>query len=272
MRGNRNRGVAILLILCFFVALGLAAGCGGKEGDASDFTVKAAVKGGHGEVRPEKQTVSSGQSASIDIQPDTGYAIASITDNGESMPIDVPYVIAGVDEDHYVEVIFKEGASQGPNGEEAFHADITSAVTYTEFAWTDSGAAEFIASPAKKSDDSSDADGGISGGGQTTLTGAGPMYSCSGTNQLTIGGYYAADRAYLTVDVSSNGTVVAGGMSRDFSSAYAYTLEFDMDEARSGGCTVTVPVESGTTTWVITSAGGTHATFRGQSSKFASTF
>jgi len=256
MRGNKNLGMMVLVIVaCFLVALGVEAGCGKKGGDTSGFSVKASVKGGHGAVDPESQTVPAGESASIDMRPDAGYRVASITDNGDPMPVSDPYVIADVAEDHEVEVVFEEGASGGPDGEETFAASITSQVTYEQFAWSDSGGAEFTASPAIEGGDNSEAEGGISGTGTLTLTGSGEMYSCSGTNQLTIGGYYVGDMAYLAVDVSSSGTVVAGGFSNAFTESYSYGLEFDMEQARSGGCTVTVPVESGSTTWNIVSTG-----------------
>jgi len=70
------------------------------------FTVTASVSGAGGTVNPATQTVASGESATINIYPDTGYAIASIADNGGSVAIANPYVINNVREDHDVVVTF----------------------------------------------------------------------------------------------------------------------------------------------------------------------
>ncbi len=72
------------------------------------YTVDASVSGGHGSVDPPTQTVSYGGTASVDITPDGSYQIATITDNGVSMPISDPYVINNVTEDHDVVVTFHE--------------------------------------------------------------------------------------------------------------------------------------------------------------------
>lgn len=70
------------------------------------YPVDAEVVGGHGTVSPGTQVVADGGTASIDITPDTGYEIASITDNGAHMAISNPYVITGVHEEHDVQVAF----------------------------------------------------------------------------------------------------------------------------------------------------------------------
>ena len=72
----------------------------------SIYTVNASVSGGHGSVKPGVQKVSYGTSASISITPDKGYHIASIIDNGQSMPTANPYVINNVTADHAVVVVF----------------------------------------------------------------------------------------------------------------------------------------------------------------------
>ncbi|MFA4837722.1 MAG: InlB B-repeat-containing protein, partial [Dehalococcoidia bacterium] len=46
------------------------------------YTVNASVTGGHGTVDPTTQTVNHGSSATITINPDAGYHIAGIIDNG----------------------------------------------------------------------------------------------------------------------------------------------------------------------------------------------
>jgi parallel beta-helix repeat protein len=70
------------------------------------FTVDASVTGGHGSVTPANQTVECPDSATINISPDTGYHIASITDNGNPAAIANPYVISNVTANHTVVVTF----------------------------------------------------------------------------------------------------------------------------------------------------------------------
>jgi len=74
------------------------------------YTVNASVTGGHGSVDPATQSVDYGDSASIGISPDGGYRVASITDNGQAVTIDDPYMtsyeISSVMEDHTVVVTF----------------------------------------------------------------------------------------------------------------------------------------------------------------------
>jgi len=57
-------------------------------------------------VDPTLQTVDSGTSATITITPDTGYHIASVTDNGNAATIANPYVISNVTASHLVVVTF----------------------------------------------------------------------------------------------------------------------------------------------------------------------
>ena len=68
--------------------------------------VGASVSGGHGTVSPASQRVTRAGNASITITPDTGYHIASITDNGVSKPISNPYRITNVTAPHAVVVTF----------------------------------------------------------------------------------------------------------------------------------------------------------------------
>jgi hypothetical protein len=70
------------------------------------FTVTAAVSGAGGSVSPATQTVVEGEAATVNIYPDAGYTIASITDNGVSVAVVNPYVINNVREDHDVVVTF----------------------------------------------------------------------------------------------------------------------------------------------------------------------
>jgi hypothetical protein len=73
----------------------------------NNYRVNAAVAGGHGSVTPETDWILYGDTATIDIVPDTGYEVASIVDNGVQKPVDDPYVIHGVAADHDVVVSFK---------------------------------------------------------------------------------------------------------------------------------------------------------------------
>lgn len=74
-------------------------------------TVIASVSGGHGIVTPSRQSVEEGASAVINITPDEGYRIASVTDNGAAEPLASPYVINEVTTAHKVVVTF---ALEGP--------------------------------------------------------------------------------------------------------------------------------------------------------------
>jgi type IV pilus assembly protein PilY1 len=70
------------------------------------YTVAASVSGLGGIVVPDSQLVAANQSASIDIIPNAGWAIVSITDNGNAVAIANPYVIDPVTDDHNVVVTF----------------------------------------------------------------------------------------------------------------------------------------------------------------------
>ncbi len=71
------------------------------------FTVNASVSGGHGTVTEATQSVNYGGSATIHINPATGYHIASINDGGAvSAPYPNPYVINSVTANHNVVVTF----------------------------------------------------------------------------------------------------------------------------------------------------------------------
>jgi uncharacterized repeat protein (TIGR02543 family) len=104
------------------------------------FAVNASVSGGNGRVNPASQTVNYNGTATIDLIPDTGYHVASITDNGHPVPIADPYVIANVTAAHAVvvtfalnqyQVRFNAGAHGGLSGETiqtVFHGQSTSPV------------------------------------------------------------------------------------------------------------------------------------------------
>jgi subtilisin family serine protease len=74
--------------------------------DVQTFTVNASVAGEHGSVDPVAQTVNNGDSATINITPDTGYQIDNITDNNDPVAIANPYVIDNITINHDVIVTF----------------------------------------------------------------------------------------------------------------------------------------------------------------------
>jgi Divergent InlB B-repeat domain len=75
------------------------------------YTVTTTVPGGHGNAGPTPQTINWGDAATINIAPDPGYNIASITDNTIPVTITNPYVINNVTADHNVVVTFARGAN-----------------------------------------------------------------------------------------------------------------------------------------------------------------
>jgi len=72
------------------------------------YSVTASVSGGHGKVSPATQQVNWGGTATVDLIPDEGYHVASITDNGVPAAVADPYVIKDVQKDHIVVVAFAE--------------------------------------------------------------------------------------------------------------------------------------------------------------------
>ncbi len=73
--------------------------------------VRASVEGGHGRVSPASQNLGWGGTATIDLIPEAGYRVESITDNGVAQKVADPYVIANVREDHDVVVTFAPSAA-----------------------------------------------------------------------------------------------------------------------------------------------------------------
>ena len=71
------------------------------------YPVTTSVPGGHGSVSPASQDAAIGGTASLDIIPDPGYRIASITDNGVPQTVTDPYVVSGVTGDRHVTVTFE---------------------------------------------------------------------------------------------------------------------------------------------------------------------
>ena len=76
------------------------------------YTVKVTVAGGGGTAVPPLVTVPSGGSVTIVINPDGGYTLSTVTDNGRRVSVvDAPnrthtYTITGIQEDHNVTVTF----------------------------------------------------------------------------------------------------------------------------------------------------------------------
>jgi hypothetical protein len=71
------------------------------------YTISSSVSGDHGSVSPQSQQVGHGGTATINIYPDTGYEISTITDNGQPVQSpSSPYQITNVQVDHTVVVTF----------------------------------------------------------------------------------------------------------------------------------------------------------------------
>ena len=84
---------------------------GGDEDDGpATYTVKASVNGAGGSVSVNPESVQQGGDVTVTINPDSGYAIDSVTDNGNDVTTSVnnsPYTIQNVTEDHTIIVTFK---------------------------------------------------------------------------------------------------------------------------------------------------------------------
>ena len=82
----------------------LYAGCEhGVYWSKSTFAVSASVSGGNGTADPSSQSVSVGQSASVNIAPNTSYRINTITDNGSNVTNPTSrYIINNIQGDHNV--------------------------------------------------------------------------------------------------------------------------------------------------------------------------
>lgn len=70
------------------------------------YSINASVSGGHGKVSPSSQTVNHAEKATITITPDEGYKITGIMDNGNSISISNPLVLANVSATHNIVVAF----------------------------------------------------------------------------------------------------------------------------------------------------------------------
>lgn len=70
------------------------------------FTVSARVDGGHGTVSPAGQSVLPGGKATVQITPDTGYSLVSLTDNGKAVNPTTPYTIGNIQGNHVLVAMF----------------------------------------------------------------------------------------------------------------------------------------------------------------------
>src|SRR5450759_3239798 len=93
------------------------------------FTINASVSGGHGTVSPATQTVNSAGTATININPATGYHTASVTDNG--VPVTptptTSYTINKMAANHTVVATFAS------NGSAFYFAEGSTGTTRTNF-------------------------------------------------------------------------------------------------------------------------------------------
>jgi len=117
------------------------------------FTVSASVSvyGGYATVTPKEQTVQQGSPASVTINPDAGYHITGLTDNGTPVPMTkltenangtYTYTILAVYEDHNIVVTLEknkytikakagEGGTISPSGSVAVKYNETATFTIT---------------------------------------------------------------------------------------------------------------------------------------------
>ncbi len=70
------------------------------------YAVNAAAPAGGGIAAPATQSVNRGGVATINLTPEVNHHIASITDNGQAVPVSNPYIINDVTEAHDVVVAF----------------------------------------------------------------------------------------------------------------------------------------------------------------------
>jgi hypothetical protein len=108
---------------------------------AYTYEVTASVTGGHGAVTPPVQTITHGEPATINIDPDESYYIASITDNGIPQRIVNPYVILNVTADHTIVVTFEAHSAVSlvsPNQGEIFEPGSMIASYQPTFNWASS--------------------------------------------------------------------------------------------------------------------------------------
>ena len=99
-----------IALICLCV-LAMVVGANSIAFSATALTVSASVSGGGGSVSPATQSIWPGDPATITLTPDSGYHVASITDNGNSItgPYGSTYTITNVQAAHNVVVTFSTG-------------------------------------------------------------------------------------------------------------------------------------------------------------------
>ena len=185
------------------------------------FTVTAIVSGGHGSVDPATQTVGYGETARVDIYPDTGYYIASITDNGSPVDKTNPYILVNVTENHDIVVQFSTvptftvtASVSGGHGKvspamqivaqgETARIDITPDADYVILSITDNGKSVNRTNPYVITNITSDHDVIVSFIRGRTVTSSGQMPNDSGTR----------NQCPLTLQVDMMGDITTASMT-----------------------------------------------------------
>ncbi len=70
------------------------------------YTVSARVDGGHGTVSPASQSILPGGKTTVQITPDTGYSLISLTDNGKAVTPTTAYTLSNVQGNHVLVALF----------------------------------------------------------------------------------------------------------------------------------------------------------------------
>ena len=177
--------------------------------------VTASVSGGNGSVSPASQAVDYGTSASVDITPDTGYHIDSITDNSVGQTINNPYVINNVTTHHTVVVTFaintytitvsSSGNGSVGGGGTYTHGDTvnlsaTPDVGYQFVNWTEGG----------------------------TEVSTDPNYSFTAEADRDLVGNFAINTFTITATAGSNGTIdPIGAVSVNYGADQTFTITPD---------------------------------------------
>ncbi|MBU1670089.1 MAG: hypothetical protein KKF41_13045 [Actinobacteria bacterium] len=260
------------------------------------YTVDASVQGGHGTVNPPTQSVAYGGTATIDITPDAGYGIASITDNGQPAPVTDPYRIKNVSADHDVVVTFSasqftvDASVSGGHGTvdpetQSVGYDATAAIDiYPDAGYhiatiSDNGELEAVSNPYVINNvreghqvevdfavDTFDVDASVAGG-NGTVNPASQTVAYGDTAQIDI----TADPGYHIASITDNGSPAPtldpyfiGNITADHTVVVTFALnQYTVDALVSGGNgTVDPPTQpvlhGGTASIAINPDGGFH--------------
>jgi len=88
-------------------------------------TVSAMIRGGHGQVAPAFQTVSAGETATVDIVPDSGYHIDYVTVDGRKVEPSNRLRLTDVQSDHVILVWFARDRVAPPVVPQSFTIEAT---------------------------------------------------------------------------------------------------------------------------------------------------